>query len=79
MHYVHAPYFKKNQKNNYTLIDSLNQIGMIAHYITYISLGYLRCSALMFTISALKVRMHLPEENPAFPHSFPMRPTAVPL
>lgn len=62
MHYVHAPY--------YTLIASLNQIGIIAHYTTYISLGYLRCSALMFTISVLKVSMHVPEENPAFPIHF---------
>lgn len=58
------------KKTNYTLIASLNQIGMIAHYITYISLGYLRRSALMFTISALKVSMHVLEENPAFPTHF---------
>lgn len=67
MLYVHAPYLKKN---NYTLIASLNQIGTIAHYITYVSLGYLRRSALMFTISVLKVSMHVPEENPAFPIHF---------
>lgn len=44
---------------------------MIAHYITCISLGYLK---LMFTISALKLGIHVPVENTAFPFFFSETP-----